>query len=208
MRGFALWLLITFALGLLAFGLAFAFGWTQEAEPQAQAQEVAAPPAPPKPRLSYAQRRGCRVTHPSRRSYRKVRKMLRHHQPLRPIQRRRSKHYAVCVATRKKSRAVWRFVRRSYGWRGLYAHYWPIQLNRLPAWTRSWAEATAWCESDMGQNPRTNLNGFRGRFQWVMSTWYGAGGRGDPAAASYEHEAVIAIGLMLREGAGHWPNCG
>ena len=174
----------------------------QQSEPLTSLAEVPAPP-PLKP---YWQRRGCNHGHRFLVAHGRIRKLIRNHNPY--VRKKRVQHYATCVERRKMSRKLNRFAKRSWQWRKQYAHIWAIRLNRLPAWTRNWATSTAWCESDMGQNPRTNLNGFRGRFQWVMSTWYAAGGAGDPAAASYEHEAVIAIGLMLREGAGHWPNCG
>jgi hypothetical protein len=154
----------------------------------------------------YWKKRGCDHGHRYLVAHGRIRDLIRNHRPT--VRKQRVRHYVRCVAERDQVRGLERMVRKSWAWRKQYAHYWAIRLNRLPAWTRAWAWRVAGCESDWGRNPRTNLNGFRGDFQWVMSTWYAAGGTGDPAPASYEHEAVIAIGLMLREGAGHWPNCG
>lgn len=162
--------------------------------------------APGKPRPNYATERGCSHWHRSHTAYERVRLLMRNHRPV--VRRRAVAHYATCVATREKSRALWGYVRRSWRWRHSYAHAWPIRLNREPASWRAWAWNTSWCESRRGADPRTNTNGYRGRFQWVLSTWRSAGGVGDPAVASYAHEAVIAIGLARREGTHHWPRCG
>lgn len=122
------------------------------------------------------------------------------------VKRQAVRHYNRCVATKRKRRYLTRVVKNGWEWRA--AHYWEIRFERFsPSW-QAWAHSTAACESDHGRNPRTNLNGFRGIFQWVMSTWYAAGGTGDPAVAGFYHEAVIAIGLAQREGTGHWPRCG
>lgn len=122
------------------------------------------------------------------------------------VRRGQVRHYNRCVATREKRRYLTRVVESGWRWRA--AHYWELRLAREPAGWRAWAERTAWCESKRGTDPRTNLNGFRGIFQWVMSTWRSAGGTGDPAYAGYAHEAVIAIGLARSDGTQHWPNCG
>ena len=159
-----------------------------------------------RPAVGYAAERGCQVTHPSKKSYRKVDRMLRHHYPLRQIQRRRSKHYAVCVATREKSRAVFDFIQRSYKWRKQYAHKWPIKFNSLPAAWQNWAVATSSCES--GMNPSTATgNGYYGGFQFLPSTWWAAGGTGMPNQHSWHYQAWIAVHWRMRSSQAQWPNC-
>lgn len=134
--------------------------------------------------------------------------------------RRKVRRYVRCVETRAKARAGARVAAKAAeARRTSYGLVWGIRLNRIDAGWRGWAEATAWCESKRGTDPRTNLNGFRGIFQWVSSTWrealrraasiYGpAPSPGDPAYASYENEAVAAIVLARTDSKGHWPNCG
>lgn len=157
---------------------------------------------PTEPRPYWTKIAACDHGHRSVVAKRRIVRLL--HAPY--VKRRSVRHYNRCVATRAKRRYLTRVVKNGWEWRA--ANVWEIRLARLPASWRAWAERTAWCESKRGTDPRTNLNGFRGIFQWVMSTWYAAGGTGDPAVAGYAHEAVVAIGLARREGTGHWPNCG
>ena len=75
---------------------------------------------------------------------------------------------------------------------------------------RRWANSTAECES--GRNPRAIGGGgmYRGAFQFLKSTWRASpkSPGGDPIAYSYRTQAVVAVMLMRRDGAGHWPVCG
>lgn len=75
---------------------------------------------------------------------------------------------------------------------------------------RRWANRTAECES--GRNPRAIGGGglYRGAFQFMRSTWRASprSPGGDPIAYPYRTQAVVAVLLMRREGAGHWPVCG
>jgi hypothetical protein len=75
---------------------------------------------------------------------------------------------------------------------------------------KRWARATAECES--GKDPDALGNGgmFRGAFQFMKSTWKNApkSPGGDPIDYSYRTQAVVAVALKNRDGAGHWPNCG
>jgi hypothetical protein len=75
---------------------------------------------------------------------------------------------------------------------------------------KRWARQTAECES--GKDPDALGNGgmFRGAFQFMKSTWKSApkSPGGDPIDYSYRTQAVVAVALKNRDGAGHWPNCG
>lgn len=75
---------------------------------------------------------------------------------------------------------------------------------------RRWANRTAACES--GRNPRAIGGGglYRGAFQFMKSTWRRSprSPGGDPISYSYRTQAVVAVLLKRRDGAGHWPSCG
>jgi len=82
--------------------------------------------------------------------------------------------------------------------------------SRLRRSERRWANRTAECES--GRNPRAIGGGglYRGAFQFMKSTWRASprSPGGDPIRFSYRTQGVVAVMLMRRDGAGHWPNCG
>jgi Transglycosylase-like domain len=75
---------------------------------------------------------------------------------------------------------------------------------------KRWARSTAECES--GGDPDAIGGGglYRGAFQFMKSTWRHApkSPGGDPIDYSYKTQAVVAVALMRKDGAGHWPNCG
>jgi opacity protein-like surface antigen len=75
---------------------------------------------------------------------------------------------------------------------------------------RRWARSTAQCES--GKDPDAIGGGgqFRGAFQFMKSTWKSSpkSPGGDPIDYPYKTQAVVAVALKNRDGAGHWPNCG
>jgi hypothetical protein len=75
---------------------------------------------------------------------------------------------------------------------------------------KRWADRTAECES--GGNPHAIGGGglYRGAFQFMRSTWKASpkSPGGDPIAYPYRTQAVVAVLLMRRDGAGHWPVCG
>ncbi len=68
--------------------------------------------------------------------------------------------------------------------------------------------ALAACES--GNNPRAVSRGgrYRGLYQFMMSTWHGVGGKGDPIDASRDEQTYRAQLLYKRRGAGAWGACG
>ena len=135
-------------------------------------------------------------------------RLLRNHRPISPGRFERALHLRRCVTTRPARLRTARRARVLRAWRRSYAHRWPIAFNRLAPWERSWARSTSACES--GHNPRaySGAGPYFGAFQWLLSTWRIAGGTGNPVDHSWAYQAVIAVRLMRREGAGHWPRCG
>ncbi len=82
--------------------------------------------------------------------------------------------------------------------------------NRQTKKHKRWARSTSQCES--GGNPKAIGSGglYRGAFQFMRSTWKASpkSPGGDPIAFPYRTQAVVAILLMKRDGAQHWPVCG
>jgi hypothetical protein len=89
---------------------------------------------------------------------------------------------------------------------GKYAELW----DRTSSKDRRWARSTAECES--GGDPDAIGGGgmYRGAFQFMKSTWKSSpkSPGGDPIKYPYKTQAVVAIALKNRDGAGHWPVCG
>jgi hypothetical protein len=75
---------------------------------------------------------------------------------------------------------------------------------------RRWAHRTAECES--GGDPDAIGGGgiYRGAFQFMRSTWKRSpkSPGGDPIRYPFRTQAVVAVLLMKRDGAEHWPVCG
>ena len=82
--------------------------------------------------------------------------------------------------------------------------------DKVSARDKRWAKKTAQCES--GGDPKAIGGGgmYRGAFQFLKSTWRASpkSPGGDPINYSYKTQAVVAVGLKHRDGAGHWPVCG
>jgi hypothetical protein len=89
---------------------------------------------------------------------------------------------------------------------GKYKRLW----NKISPRNKRWARRTAECES--GRNPKAIGGGgrYRGAFQFMRQTWRAApkSPGGDPIRYRYRTQAVVAVHLKRREGAGHWPSCG
>jgi hypothetical protein len=89
---------------------------------------------------------------------------------------------------------------------GKYRRLWDDISRR----NKRWANRTAECES--GKDPDAIGGGgtYRGAFQFMKSTWRHApkSPGGDPIKYRYRTQAVVAVYLKKRDGAGHWPNCG
>jgi hypothetical protein len=88
-----------------------------------------------------------------------------------------------------------------------YSKIWTAQVS--PAEKR-WAHRTAECESGGDPNAIGGGGLYRGAFQFMRSTWKAAprSPGGDPIAYPYRTQAVVAVLLKRRDGAGHWPVCG
>jgi soluble lytic murein transglycosylase-like protein len=89
---------------------------------------------------------------------------------------------------------------------GKYKRLWRKTSDR----DKRWARRTSDCES--GGDPDAIGGGgkYRGAFQFMKSTWRRApkSPGGDPVDYPYRTQAVVAVALKHRDGAGHWPNCG
>jgi Transglycosylase-like domain len=75
---------------------------------------------------------------------------------------------------------------------------------------KRWARSTAECESGKDPNAIGGGGQYRGAFQFLKSTWRRApkSPGGDPIDYDYKTQAVVAVALKRKDGAGHWPNCG
>jgi hypothetical protein len=87
---------------------------------------------------------------------------------------------------------------------------WEIPFRRAgitPA-VRAHLERIANCESH--SNPRAIGGGgtFRGKYQFMYSTWASVGGKGDPARAPEREQDLRAALLLKRSGSSPWPVCG
>lgn len=191
---------------LLAVGavvLAFVVSGSQaSAGPLISAGQGSLVPIPP----SYWETRGCDHNHPTRVSYRVVKRALRNEYPLKDGAVERLRRFAVCVQTRAKSKAVWDYVRRSLKWRRTYQHVWPIRLNGLPVGWVQWARNITMCESRWD---RYASNGSHfSYFQWASGTWASASAGwnapASPYSASWPHQAVIAIHWAWAAGTSQW----
>jgi hypothetical protein len=69
-------------------------------------------------------------------------------------------------------------------------------------------ERIAECES--GGDPTAVSSGgqYRGKYQFLRSTWESYGGTGDPAKASEAQQDRIALRLYRAQGTDPWPTCG
>ena len=87
-----------------------------------------------------------------------------------------------------------------------YSRLW----DRVSRPERRWARRTSECES--GGDPKAIGGGglYRGAFQFMRSTWKSSpkSPGGDPIDYPYRTQAVVAVLLKRRDGAGHWPVCG
>jgi len=82
--------------------------------------------------------------------------------------------------------------------------------DRVSRKNRRWARKTAECESGKDPNAIGGGGMYRGAFQFMKSTWRTSpkSPGGDPIDYSYRTQAVVAVALKKRDGAGHWPVCG
>jgi hypothetical protein len=82
--------------------------------------------------------------------------------------------------------------------------------DRTSTKDKRWARKTSECES--GKDPDAIGGGgkYRGAFQFMKATWRTSpkSPGGDPIRYDYTTQAVVAVALKKRDGAGHWPVCG
>jgi hypothetical protein len=72
---------------------------------------------------------------------------------------------------------------------------------------RGWLASTRRCESG-GRYHIATGNGFFGAYQFTVSSWYAAGGRGMPHLAEPLEQDYRAVRLLHIQGRGAWPVCG
>ena len=75
---------------------------------------------------------------------------------------------------------------------------------------KRWARRTSECESGGDPNAIGGGGMYRGAFQFMRETWRNApkSPGGDPIDYTWRTQAVVAVKLKRRDGAGHWPVCG
>ncbi len=85
-----------------------------------------------------------------------------------------------------------------------------VYKRKVSAKNKRWARRVAECESGRDPNARGAGGLYRGAFQFHRSTWQSAprSPGGDPIRFSYRTQSYVAVRLKMRDGAGHWPNCG
>lgn len=75
---------------------------------------------------------------------------------------------------------------------------------------KRWARRTSECESGGDPDAVSPDGTYRGAFQFMKRTWRNSpkSPGGDPIRYRWRTQAVVAVALKKRDGAGHWPNCG
>ena len=75
---------------------------------------------------------------------------------------------------------------------------------------KRWARQTSECESNQDPRIHDGSGTYHGAFQFVKSTWRTSpmSPGGDPHTYNWKTQAVVAVKLKHRDGAGHWPVCG
>lgn len=99
------------------------------------------------------------------------------------------------------------------------AHYYdgcqknPCKKHVIEPYVRSFLGPVGACESGTTRWLRHGLGvvsptgQYRGRYQFDMSSWRGAGGYGDPVNAGWLTQAYNAVRWLHRAGRHAWPNC-
>ena len=75
---------------------------------------------------------------------------------------------------------------------------------------KKWARRTSECEAGGDRNIHGGGGSYHGAFQFMKSTWKSSPKSvgSDPHNYSWKTQAVVAVLLKKRDGAGHWPVCG
>ena len=100
------------------------------------------------------------------------------------------------------------------------AHYYdgckkaPCKVHVLNPFKRSFLGPVGACESGTGShNLKVGLKAvspggkYRGRYQFDLRSWAGAGGKGDPISWGWIEQAYRAVVWLHRHSRGAWPNC-
>ena len=82
--------------------------------------------------------------------------------------------------------------------------------NNYSTRAKRWARRTSECESGGDPDALSPDGTYRGAFQFMRRTWRNSpkSPGGDPIRYRWRTQAVVAVALKRRDGAGHWPNCG
>jgi len=89
---------------------------------------------------------------------------------------------------------------------GKYAKEWRSFSHKDKAWARKTSE----CESGGSTHIHGGGGSYHGAFQYTLSTWRHApmSPGGDPHTRDWKTQAVVAVKMKHRDGAGAWPVCG
>lgn len=136
-----------------------------------------------------------------------ARSVYRHRTSISKPARRRLSRLRRCQHSNKATANATRLERQLAHWRRTVG-IWTIRYQGLAAADRAWLARVASCES--GGDPRAIGGGgiFRGKYQFLRSTWASVGGSGDPAAAPEHEQDMRAIYLRRASGTSPWPVCG
>jgi hypothetical protein len=87
-----------------------------------------------------------------------------------------------------------------------YVQMWDSYSHR----NKRWARRTSQCESGGDPNAIGGGGKYRGAFQFLRSTWRSSpkSPGGDPIDYRWKTQAVVAVELKKRDGAGQWAVCG
>ena len=90
------------------------------------------------------------------------------------------------------------------------AHKYERIWNDFKHKDKRWAHQTSDCEAGGDRNIHGGGGAYHGAFQFMKSTWKSSPKSvgSDPHKYSWKTQAVVAVLLKKRDGAGHWPNCG
>lgn len=91
-------------------------------------------------------------------------------------------------------------LKRRLHWK--HTHIWEYRWHHLTAHERSWAHCISFHESRNRRVARESAHW--SYFQWALSTWYRAGGSGNPESHSWTEQAVRAVRWAHFAGSSQW----
>jgi hypothetical protein len=113
------------------------------------------------------------------------------------------RHMKKCAYSRKARRNMERF--RFKQKRQHFRFY----MNLIDPPGKDWLNALGACEADSSGGYEANTgNGFYGRYQFDLQTWYSVGGNGYPDDALPREQDYRAALLYQSRGSSPWPVCG